>query len=334
MEKTELVSIILPVYNGEQYLKQSIESCLNQTYSNIELIIVNDCSTDATLKIVNQYLAIDNRVRVINNVINKKLPASLNIGHDQAKGAYITWTSDDNYYDLLAIETMVNIILQEKTDIVYANYNMINGNENTVVKLLDFYNLLQLNCIGACFLYNNQVYKNSEKYDESLFLVEDYDFWLQSLKKYKFYHLPKVLYHYRLHNASLTQSIQVDSERNQLFVKNIEVSYKKFFSSFDLDVNYCAKLFTKLHIAPYSIKNTREIFDIRAVVNVCSKKLRLSKKNKKAWLFSIMQLQLQLLRSINKDVSFYSCLSFLKTNYKLMTYKNYKVWIKLCFRLK
>lgn len=334
MEEAPLVSIILPVYNGEKYLGQAIESCLNQTYSNIELIIVNDCSTDATLKIANQYLALDKRVRVINNVINKKLPVSLNIGHDQAKGTFVTWTSDDNYYDLSAIETMVNVLLQEKTDIVYANYNMLNGNNSTVVKLLDYYNLLQLNCIGACFLYNYQVYKNSEKYDESLFLVEDYDFWLQSLKKHKFYHLDKVLYHYRVHNASLTKSIQVDSERNQLFVRNIEVSYKKFFSSFDLDVNYCAEIFAKLHVSPFSIKSAKEILAINRIINTCSKKLNFSAKHKRDLLTTIAQLQLRLLRAINKDVNFYSCLKFLKTNYSLLTFKDYKVWVKLCFRLK
>ncbi|MFT5212615.1 MAG: glycosyltransferase involved in cell wall biosynthesis, partial [Patiriisocius sp.] len=92
------VSIILPVYNGEKYLSKSIESCLNQTYRNIELIIVNDCSTDKTLEIVDGYLKLDSRIKVLTNSANKRLPASLNIGHLQAQGDYITWTSDDNLY--------------------------------------------------------------------------------------------------------------------------------------------------------------------------------------------------------------------------------------------
>ena len=107
MDKNPLVSIILPVYNGERYLKQSIESCLNQTYKNIELIIVNDCSTDSTSLIIDEYLLKDNRVRVIDNHINKKLPASLNIGHSQIRGAYVSWTSDDNHYNENAIEVML-----------------------------------------------------------------------------------------------------------------------------------------------------------------------------------------------------------------------------------
>ena len=76
-----LISIILPVYNGETYLANSIKSCLSQSYSNIELIIVNDCSVDSTLKIVKDFIAIDSRVKVVTNNKNERLPASLNIGH-------------------------------------------------------------------------------------------------------------------------------------------------------------------------------------------------------------------------------------------------------------
>ena len=86
------------MYNGEQYLTQAIGSCLQQTYKNIELIIVNDCSTDATLSIAKSFADNDSRVKVITNEINKRLPASLNIGHNIAKGEFLTWTSDDNLY--------------------------------------------------------------------------------------------------------------------------------------------------------------------------------------------------------------------------------------------
>lgn len=332
MEEMPLVSVVLPVYNGEEYLAQSIESCLNQTYRNIELIVVNDCSTDATATIVEGFIAKDNRVRLINNATNKKLPASLNVGHAAAKGDYITWTSDDNYYDLSAVEIMVSTLKNKKVDIVYANYNQISGNKNKVIKLLDFYNLIRLNCIGACFLYNAKVYKNS-KYDEHLFLVEDYDFWLQNLKKYNYYHINQTLYHYRVHEASLTSSIEKDSERNSLFVTNIEKSYNKFFSSFNVDAVYAAKVFTKLHTAPYSIQTAKEILDINKIINTCSKALGLSEVNKNNLMKPIATLQLQLLRAINKEVNYSSCLIFFKMNYKQLNFSDFKVWIKLCLRL-
>lgn len=76
----KLISIVLPTYNGSRFLRDSIESVVSQTYEHWELIIVNDCSTDNTLKIAKEYEERDSRIRVISNNINKKLPASLNIG--------------------------------------------------------------------------------------------------------------------------------------------------------------------------------------------------------------------------------------------------------------
>ena len=92
------VSIVLPTYNGEDYLRESIESVISQTFTDWELIIVNDCSTDSTPKIAEAYAAKDCRIRVIHNEKNQKLPNSLNIGFESASGDYLTWTSDDNIF--------------------------------------------------------------------------------------------------------------------------------------------------------------------------------------------------------------------------------------------
>ena len=96
--KEDLVSIIMPSYNTGKFIKETINSVLNQTYNNWELIIVDDCSTDDTLSIANKYSSMDKRIHVIHNEVNKKLPASLNIGFRRAEGKYLTWTSDDNMY--------------------------------------------------------------------------------------------------------------------------------------------------------------------------------------------------------------------------------------------
>ena len=104
------VSIVLPVYNGEQFLSLSIESVLSQTYQNWELIIVNDCSTDNSPAIMEKYVEKDPRIRIIHNAENQKLPESLNIGFRAARGDYFTWTSDDNMYKPDAIETMVSVL--------------------------------------------------------------------------------------------------------------------------------------------------------------------------------------------------------------------------------
>ena len=102
------VSIVLPTYNGSAFITEAIDSILNQTFSDFELIIVNDCSTDNTFQLCKDYAQKDKRIKLISNSTNLKLPASLNVGFSYATGEYFTWTSDDNYYKDNAIEKMVN----------------------------------------------------------------------------------------------------------------------------------------------------------------------------------------------------------------------------------
>lgn len=230
MIANNLVSIILPVYNGEKYIKQSINSCLNQTYKNIELIIINDCSTDNTSNIINEYAIKDSRICIINNVENKKLPASLNIGHKAAKGDFMTWTSDDNFYELDAIELLHEALIKNNKDLVYSNVTVIkeNGEVKRDIQYNDKENILFGNCIGSCFLYKKEVYMRNKGYNESLFLVEDYDFWLRASLHSNFYHLKRTLYKYRLHETSLTNSIHTNSKKNTLWKNNITKMYNDF----------------------------------------------------------------------------------------------------------
>ncbi len=118
-----VISIVLPVYNGRKYVKESIASCLNQTFSDFELIIVDDCSQDQTPAIIDELARTDSRIKVIRNERNQKLPASLNIGFKQARGIYHTWTSHDNAYLPAALEEMLEFLQKHShIDIVYCDY--------------------------------------------------------------------------------------------------------------------------------------------------------------------------------------------------------------------
>jgi glycosyltransferase involved in cell wall biosynthesis len=229
-----LISIILPVYNGEKYLSQSIESCLIQTYKNLELIIVDDCSTDNSLAIARSYSKSDERVKIIKNKINKKLPASLNIGHRAAKGDYITWTSDDNFYQKDAIKKLLQVILDKKVDIVYTD-NLIINDEGILVGqayVKDIEYLLFYGVIGACFLYKKEVFERNEGYREDLFLIEDYDFWLRALKHSKFSKVNNPGYYfYRYHKGSLTIRMKNDKDLKEKFIKNLHILYSNLFNA-------------------------------------------------------------------------------------------------------
>lgn len=235
MIKEPLISIVLPVYNGSRYLKQAIESCINQTYKNIELLIIDDGSTDDSLLIASQFLASDNRIKIIENGKNLALPASLNVGHREAQGEYITWTSDDNRYQEDAIRKLYDTLIEERVDIVYSDYLIIDDEDKLVAqsRLKEIEYLLFDGVIGACFLYKKEVYSRNNGYDENLFLVEDYDFWLRALKHSYYFKIENPGYYfYRYHANSLTVRMQNDSVLKERFMNNLRILYLDLFSDF------------------------------------------------------------------------------------------------------
>lgn len=202
------VSIVLPSYNGEKYIRQSIESVINQTYQDWELIIVNDSSTDNTLAIANEYDNNDSRIKVITNEKNRKLPYSLNVGFRVSTGKYLTWTSDDNSYYPEAIEKMVDF-LEHNLDyqMVCAQMNMVDVNGVFIERHIAYDNTFMYfnDCVGACFLYKHSIINVIGEYDESKFCIEDYEYWMRIIKEYgKIGWLEMPLYEYRVHSQSLT----------------------------------------------------------------------------------------------------------------------------------
>src|SRR3989338_9254935 len=225
------VSIVLPTYNGARYLRQSIDSCLSQTYKNIELIIVDDCSTDETPDIVHSYN--DPRIRYVRNKTNQRLPRSLNIGFALATGEYLTWTSDDNMYKENAIETMVQC-LQENNgyDFVYADYwAYYVATETKVLRQLpEISRLHKQNCAGACFLYTRKVRETIGGYSPRLELVEDYDYWIRISRKFKMFHCQQPLCIHSEHNHSLKSAHQ----RSIILLENVLKYQNGFISLLDL----------------------------------------------------------------------------------------------------
>lgn len=201
------VSIVLPVYNGEEHLAEAMDSVLTQTYKNLELIVVDDCSTDGTSQIISSFMEKDSRVKSVRNDVNQRLPKSLNIGFGLAEGELLTWTSDDNRYKSDAIEKMADYLEHHaEIGMVYCDYTIINESDAELgEKHLDEPEKLILsNVVGACFLYRVQVSEKVGDYDSEMFLAEDYDYWLRIYEAVKIAHLSENLYYYRHHSKSLT----------------------------------------------------------------------------------------------------------------------------------
>ncbi|MSP11784.1 MAG: glycosyltransferase [Chloroflexi bacterium] len=207
MATNSLVSIVLATYNGSRYLDESIQSCISQTYPDWELIIVDDASTDDTPAIIARWQSQDNRIRSIRHTSNQKQPAALNTGFAQARGAYLTWTSDDNAFRPQALQQMV-AILEAHADIsfTYTAHTLIDA-AGTPIGLVppDPYECLVFYCcIGPCFLYRRTVYEKIGDYtvDPDLVYVVDYDYWLRAAVHFRFQPIQDDLYLFRVHASS------------------------------------------------------------------------------------------------------------------------------------
>lgn len=220
MSVKPLVSIVLPVYNGARFLRDSIDSCLMQTYPNIELIVVDDASKDNSVDIVKSFD--DDRIRLICHPVNKKLPMALNTGFANSSGSYLTWTSDDNYYVPTAIAEMVTFLKEHpEIDFLFANQYDVDESGKVVgeVKPGPFEKLTEWCCASGGFLYRRVVYEKLGDYDGKFPLAQDYDYWLRAYMHFRLGHLDRFLYYSRVHPGQMTNRFNTEIIEDTLAVK-------------------------------------------------------------------------------------------------------------------
>jgi glycosyltransferase involved in cell wall biosynthesis len=220
-----LVSIVLPVYNGGDFLAESIESVLAQSYTDFELIIVNDGSTDKTPQVIKQFASEDSRIRVVNQE-NQKLPRALSNGFNIACGEYYTWTSADNIMNCDFVEKLVNELENDtQIDMIYASMNYIDENGDFIADLSwhpyrhpeiphavlyprsqTALNSSVCNTIGAAFMYRASAAHAIGEYSDNRYTVEDLDYWLRMNEIFELRHasFEEPIYNYRLHSETLT----------------------------------------------------------------------------------------------------------------------------------
>ena len=236
----DLISIVLPVYNGEKYLRESIDSVLAQTFPNWELLIMDDCSTDASPLIAKEYASIDSRIHYYRNEKNLKLPNNLNKGFSFAKGNYLTWTSDDNRYKPQALEVMINKLHETKAQFAFASCRVIDekGNEIEYITVGEksAMDIVGSNSVGACFLYSREVYKTVGAYDPSMELVEDFDYWQRIFAVFEVAPISEILYEYRWHKDALTSTMRRDHFHHNL--EKMLLKNRPLFGKLNIRQNY------------------------------------------------------------------------------------------------
>lgn len=148
-----LISVIVPVYNVEKYIVRCIESIINQSYKNLEIILVNDGSTDSSGKICDEYAADDKRIYVIHKK-NGGQSTARNAALDLAKGEYITFVDSDDYINTDFVKIMYETIIRFNADIVQCGY--IRGTENTFpdIRINDNCKVIDINTALSTSIYD------------------------------------------------------------------------------------------------------------------------------------------------------------------------------------
>nr|WP_243196501.1 glycosyltransferase family 2 protein [[Eubacterium] tenue] len=222
-----MVSIVTPVYNAEKFLEETILSVLNQTYTNFELILVNDCSEDNSMQIINRLMKEDDRIKCIDLKENGGAAKARNIGIEAANGKYLAFIDSDDLWKKEKLEKQVEFM--EKNNIVfsYTGYDMINEEGQELGKtikckgIVNYNELLKYNIIGCLtVMINISVIKNlSMEYINH----EDYATWLKILRQgYKAYGINESLASYRKRENSLSGNKVKSAKWTWDIIRNVE----------------------------------------------------------------------------------------------------------------
>jgi teichuronic acid biosynthesis glycosyltransferase TuaG len=222
-----MVSIITPVYNCEEFLEECIKSILNQTFNNWELILVDDCSTDSSRKIINKYVSLDLRINAF--YFNKNVGAGIarNKGIEISNKRFIAFLDSDDYWHKDKLRLQLEFMLNRNIEFSYTNYNKLDKNDNPS-KIILAPKIITKNLL----LYNNYIKTSTVIYDSKkigkIFMPnyrkrQDWGLWFNILKKTdKAFGLYNPLMNYRTSNASL-------SKNKLLLIKENFNFYRYFF---------------------------------------------------------------------------------------------------------
>lgn len=201
------VSVVIPVYNSDQFIKECLDSVINQTYKNIEIIVVDDCSSDNSVKIIKSIN--DKRIKLIRLKHNVGVATARNKGIEIATGDYLCFLDSDDYWYLDKIEKQLKFI--KDRSFIYSKYIYLRKNGKHIAKVpksLTYNELLKNSAIFTSTVMLNMKHLTKEDiYMPNIKIGQDYGAWYKILKKVNIaYGMDQVLAVYRVGNKSLSSN--------------------------------------------------------------------------------------------------------------------------------
>ena len=257
----EKVSIIIPVYNAEKFLEKCLDSIINQTYKKIQIICINDDSTDNSEKILKQYQLKDNRI-IFKTIENGGLTRARNTGIKEATGEFFMFVDSDDYIESNMVEKMLNTINKEKADVVRCT-NFLEKQDGEILKIEDFSirnklltkqeineeiiskiidgELLAYVCV---LMIRKETLFKTNLFNEKLKFLEDKAFFIDLiLVTDKIYFLDIPLYHYMINEKSLTKTKKLVTQN----MYNLIEGWKYTRSSLEKSRFASSNILTKLN---------------------------------------------------------------------------------------
>lgn len=183
-----LVSIITPTYNSQDFIQQTIDSVVNQTYNNWELILIDDASTDKTVDIANKNIKDNPKIILIKNSINQGAGITRNIGIERAKGEFIAFLDADDLWKPEKLKSQIDFMIKNNVDVCFSSYDLINEKGSKLfkrvvaLKELTYNKLLRSNYIGNLTgIYNCRTLGKIKS--NKLRKRQDWILWLEAIKK-------------------------------------------------------------------------------------------------------------------------------------------------------
>lgn len=211
--KIVLVTVIVPTYNCEKYIKETIESILKQTYSNFEILVIDDCSTDSTLDVINSLN--DKRITVLVNEKQSGAAFSRNRGISNARGKYIAFLDGDDIWRKTKLEDQVSFMETNGYSFSCTNYDEIDENSNPLgvvvsgPKVVSHKSFIKSDYIGCLtVMYKKDIYPDLS-IPNTIYKRNDYALWIKISEKANCYRLNKVLASYRKTSSSLSSGKKI-----------------------------------------------------------------------------------------------------------------------------
>ncbi len=216
------ISVIIPVYNGEQFIEKTIQNVLNQNYSSIELIVVDDGSTDSTANILKK------QKNILYLYQSNKGPSSArNLGLQHAKGEFIIFLDSDDYWEDASLLTLSKY-LTEHQDVQIIDGKIRDFNQNNDTNELNFSSETYYMCnLGSC-LIRSEVFQIIGNFEEQLFWGEDVDWytraWENNIRKER---IDTLILNYRKHSNSLTNTTINNNQHFRLLLFKLKLDRAK-----------------------------------------------------------------------------------------------------------